>query len=199
MGMSPQATRGRPRGFDRDVALDQAVRMFWDHGYAATSVRDLSESLGIGQPSLYSAFGDKRSLFAEVLQAYGSRYGAFIEAALAQEPTAAAAVRRILAEGPERYTRRGLPRGCLIVSGDEATDDEQVRAALSAVREQTTAGIRRRIEKDVAAGVLSEDTDAAGLASFVMAVLTGMARRARDGGTRRELTRTADVAQRALP
>jgi AcrR family transcriptional regulator len=192
-------TRGRPRGFDRDVALDRAIRLFWRKGYEATSVRDLSEELGIGQPSLYNAFGGKRALFDEALDVYERTYGEFISTALTEEPTAALAMRRILAEAPARYTRRGLPRGCLVTSGDAGTDDPEVRAATSRIRKEKMDRLRRRIEADITKGLLPDDTDATGLAGYVMSVLSGLVQRARDGAPRRELASAASIAARALP
>ena len=90
--------RGRPRSFDRDAALDQAVRLFWSKGYEATSISDLTAALGIGVRSLYAAFGDKKALFDEVVEAYSIRYGGWIARALAEEPTAEQAIARILHE-----------------------------------------------------------------------------------------------------
>lgn len=197
--MVSTVTRGRPRSFDRDAALDQAIRLFWRKGYEATSVRDLSEELGIGQPSLYNAFGDKRTLFNEAVDVYDRTYGGFIHAALDEETTAVAAMRRILSEAPARYTRRGLPRGCLVRCGDAGTDDAQVRASLSRMREENTSRLRRTIEADVAAGVLPEGTDAAGLAGYVLAVLNGMVLQSRDGATRQDLEKIAGIAIAALP
>lgn len=197
--MTTTTQRGRPRAFDRDVALDQAIRLFWRKGYAATSVRDLSQELGIGQPSLYHAFGDKRALFEEAVATYGRTYGGFIGAAVAEEPTAALALRRLLSEAPAVYTRRGLPTGCLISCGEVGTDDEQVHADMVRVRGRSTALLRDRIATDVAAGHLPSDTDADGLAGFVMGVLTGLVLRARDGASRHELERIAAVAATALP
>src|SRR5438128_2813799 len=86
--------RGRPRSFDRETALEKAVMAFWEHGYEATSVSGLTHVMGIGAPSLYAAFGDKRALFEEVVTVYGERYGSFGDRALAEEPTARAAVAR---------------------------------------------------------------------------------------------------------
>lgn len=191
--------RGRPRAFDRDAALDRAIRLFWRKGYEATSVRELSEELGIGQPSLYNAFGGKRALFEEAVEVYDREYGGFIDAALDAEPTAERAMRRILTEAPARYTRRGLPRGCLVTSGDAGTDDRDVRASMSRIRAEKTNQLRRKIAADVTAGRLPEDTDSAGLAGFVMAVLAGLVQRARDGATRRELEHIASTATVALP
>ena len=194
----PPPARGRPRSFDRDVAVDRAVRLFWRKGYEATSVRDLSDELGIGMPSLYNAFGGKRALFAEAVTVYDRKYGEFIEAALDEEPTAALAIRRILAEAPARYTRRGLPRGCLVAGGDAGTDDGQVRTALARRREEKVRQLARKIDADVVAGRLPADTDAAALAGYVMAVLSGLVQRARDGASRGELERIAAVAAAGL-
>ena len=60
----------RPRNFDEEQVLDAAVTCFWERGYEVTSVRDLSVSMGISAPSLYNAFGDKRTLFARALDHY---------------------------------------------------------------------------------------------------------------------------------
>lgn len=197
--MTSSKPRGRPRTFDRDAALAQAIRLFWRKGYESTSVRDLSDELGVGQPSLYSAFGDKRSFFTEAVVAYDQEHGIFIRAALGEEPLATDALRRILAEAPTRYTRRGLPRGCLLAGGDIGSDDEEVHAFLSRLRSQSTALISERIAADIDAGFLPEDTNANGLASYVTTVLNGLAQRARDNATRRELQDIATIAATALP
>src|ERR1700756_5551963 len=63
----------RPREFDETTALDAAMDCFWKDGYEATSVRDLAARMGITGASLYNAFGDKRSLFREVLHRYAER------------------------------------------------------------------------------------------------------------------------------
>ncbi|MCI1026081.1 helix-turn-helix transcriptional regulator, partial [Pseudomonas putida] len=63
-------TRGRPRSFDRDQALQQAMQVFWSKGYEGTTMADLCEAIGVKAPSLYSAFGDKDALFREVMEVY---------------------------------------------------------------------------------------------------------------------------------
>lgn len=192
-------TRGRPRSFNRDAVLDKAIRLFWRNGYEATSVRDLTEELGIGAPSLYNAFGDKRRLFAEAIRVYDQEYGGFIEAALTEEPTAKRAAARMFAEAPARYTRPGLPPGCLIVTGDVGTADEEVRASLRRIRQGKIEAFVDKIRADVAAGVLPADTDAQALARYTMSVLNGIAQAARDGVPRAELERVTKVALAAWP
>ncbi|GIJ25829.1 TetR family transcriptional regulator [Micromonospora qiuiae] len=193
------ATRGRPRAFDRDEALDRAIRLFWTRGYEATSVRDLSEELGIGQPSLYNAFGGKRALFDEAVAAYDRDYGGFIDAAIVEEPTASLAMRRILTEAPARYTRRGLPRGCLVTTGDAGTTDTDVRDAMARLREAKRAQLKTKIDADIKAGQLPDEIDSPTLSAYVMATLAGLVQRARDGASRRELDGIAGIAASALP
>src|SRR6266702_5721205 len=90
----PAKPRGRPREFDREAALEQAIDVFWRHGYEATSVSDLTAAMGINPPSLYAAFGDKEKLFLEAVERYRSNQGE--SCPYAGEPTARGAVERLL-------------------------------------------------------------------------------------------------------
>jgi AcrR family transcriptional regulator len=191
-------TRGRPRAFERDVVLDAAVRMFWAKGYEATSVRDLTEALGLSAPSLYNAFGDKRQLFAEAVTAYERDYGGFIAAALAEESTALLAVDHIFADAPAYFARSGLPPGCLVVSGDAGSADPNVRQVLQEVRERQVASIAELVRRDVASGTLhlaKAGLSPDALARFVMIVVGGIAQQAREGIAPDDLTALAAVAR----
>jgi TetR/AcrR family transcriptional repressor of nem operon len=61
---------GRPREFDPDQVLDAAMTVFWRNGYAGTALADLESATKLGRQSLYGAFGDKRALFARVVERY---------------------------------------------------------------------------------------------------------------------------------
>ncbi|MFG2971700.1 TetR/AcrR family transcriptional regulator [Streptomyces sp. NPDC048331] len=187
--------RGRPRSFDRDAALDKAMTAFWERGYEATSIADLTASIGIGAPSLYAAFGDKRKLFGEVVAVYGSRYADFVGVAFAEEPTARAALGRILREAAEIYTDPAHPPGCMVISAAVNTTSDEVAEALRERRNANLELFESRIRADVATGALPADTDARALARYVGAVLQGMSQQSRDGASREEL---AAVAERAL-
>jgi hypothetical protein len=83
--------------------------------------------------------------------------------------------------------------------GDAGTGDREVHALMSRIREEKAENLKRAIETDVSEGRLPENTDAAGLACYVMVTLSGLVQRAKDGATRRELERVAAIAVAALP
>ncbi|MFH8678678.1 TetR/AcrR family transcriptional regulator [Streptomyces lydicus] len=193
--------RGRPRSFDRETALEQAVRSFWEQGYEATSISDLTRAMGIGAPSLYAAFGDKRALFDEVVAAYGRLYGGFISRAVAEEPTARRGVERALREAAAEYTAPGRPRGCLVISAalNISPASAEVAASLREMRRSNLREIASAVRADVAAGELPADTDADALADYVGAVIQGISQQARDGAERTALEAVVELAMRAWP
>ncbi|MFE2049335.1 TetR/AcrR family transcriptional regulator [Streptomyces sp. NPDC059459] len=191
--------RGRPRSFDRATALEKALMAFWEHGYEATSVSDLTRVMDIGAPSLYAAFGDKRSLFEEVVQEYGVRYGSFGARALDEEPTARAGAERMLREAAVEYTAPGRPHGCLVIHAAANCSTPEVEESLRQRRNANIAAIESRIAADVDAGVLPPSTDAATLARYTGAMIQGMSQQARDGASRTELEALVEIALAAWP
>ena len=64
------ATKGRPRAFDEDQAIDSAMRVFWEKSYEGATIADLTEAMRINRSSMYTAFGDKESIFRRVMERY---------------------------------------------------------------------------------------------------------------------------------
>ncbi len=192
--------RGRPREFDRSAALDSALAEFWRRGYEATSVARLTQAMGITPPSLYAAFGDKRRLFSEAVERYAQTYGQYGSRSLT-EPTARAAVQRMLREAAAEYTEPSHPPGCLVINGavNITAADEDVKAELRGFREATKQAIAQKIDADVRAGLLPEETGSLALATFYAAVIQGMSTQACDGASKAELMRVADIAMQAWP
>ena len=172
---------------------------FWEHGYEATSVSDLTRVMGIGAPSLYAAFGDKRALFDEVVTVYGARYGSFTDRALAEEPTARAALRRILFEAAAEYAAPGRPHGCLVIHAATNCTSPEVEESLRVRRNANIAAFESRIRADIAAGELPAAIDAHALARHAGAVVQGMSQQARDGASREELEALAEIAMSIWP
>ncbi|MCG5216657.1 TetR/AcrR family transcriptional regulator [Streptosporangium sp. KLBMP 9127] len=191
----------RQRTFDRNLALERALVTFWEHGYEATSIAALTTAMDIRPPSLYAAFGDKRQLFQEAVAHYQQTYGAFTERALAEEPSGRSAIKRILEEAATEYSDDGHPHGCLIISGgvNYGPESAEVAAWLRTFRDRAKAGLKARIDADIAAGLLPADTDARALATFYASVIQGMSAQARDGASKQELGRVAELAMRAWP
>jgi AcrR family transcriptional regulator len=178
----------RPRGFDRNEALETAMRIFWERGYEDTSISDLTNAMGIASPSLYAAFGDKQRLFEEAVEHYANGPGAVVATALT-EPTAREALARMLSDAAHLYTAADRPPGCLIVN----------EPRLAHRRCESEAAILARLERGVAEGDMPADTDVEALAAYICAVITGMSARARDGASTEELAAVAHTATRALP
>lgn len=191
--------RGRPRSFDRATALEKALMAFWEHGYEATSVSDLTRIMGIGAPSLYAAFGDKRTLFEEVVRVYSDTHGAFGDRAIAEEPTARAAVERMLREAAAEYTDPAHPYGCLVVHAATNCTSPEVERLLRERRNANIAALESRIGADIAAGLLPAGTDGAALARHTGAMIQGMSQQARDGAKRGELEALAEIAMSIWP
>jgi AcrR family transcriptional regulator len=194
-------TKGRPRGFDRDEALQAATMTFWEHGYEASSITQLTTDMGIGPASLYAAFGDKRRLFSEVVARYQQTWGAFSATALAEGPAARQAIERLLRDAVREYTSPDHPRGCLVISaatncGPSTAD---VQADLRALRAAGLESIRSRIQADIDGEALPDDVDAPGLATFYSTVVQGLSAQARDGATAESLNRVVDMALTIWP
>lgn len=198
---APSKPRGRPLSFDREAALERAMHVFWEHGYEAASISDLTTAMGISPPSLYSAFGDKERLFLEAIEAYGKGPGGFGQRALTEEPTARRAIQRLLEDAAAELTRPCHPQGCMVVMAATncSVAAEHIQTALAKRRALGVASIEERIQRGIDDGELPGDTDAASLANFVAAVYQGMSMQAKDGASHESLLATAASAMRAWP
>jgi AcrR family transcriptional regulator len=189
--------RGRPRAFDRDAALSQAVRLFWRKGFEATSMADLTAAMGIGAPSLYAAFGSKEALYAEALCYYQQHFGPLTWGNFDSAATARVAVEGLLMDSAAALTgcEPGAPKGCMITLSSIDRDShaelcESVRASRSSVVERLVA----RFDRAVAEGEIPATTDLPALARYIQTVQNGMSILARDGATRAELEAVGRVA-----
>src|ERR1051325_2440885 len=109
--------RGRPRSFDRDQAIDTAIKLFHARGYDAVGVAELGEALGIKPPSFYAAFGSKIGLLERALERYGRTDANVFETARAKGGGVAKVMERTLANAASIYPERDGVAGCLVLDG----------------------------------------------------------------------------------
>ncbi|MEL1263224.1 TetR/AcrR family transcriptional regulator [Pseudoxanthomonas putridarboris] len=179
---------GRHRQFDEGEALSAALSVFWQKGYEGTSLEDLTKATGVARPGLYASFGNKETMFLKALDLYDTKYLGFMTDAL-DEPTSVKVVERILRDSARLHTLDPAHPGCLGLNGGLACseDAETIRRELVRRRTSTQAGLQQRLERAKKEGDLPASSNAAVLASYVMAVSQGMAVQAKAGASRKSL------------
>lgn len=190
---------GRPRSFDMDKALDEAMELFWRHGYDGASLAMLTKAMGIKPPSLYAAFGSKEGLLKAALDRYAQKRSAHMRYVLAGG-TARDVAERFLSSIAESHTDPANPSGCLLVQGGLAcgAGSENIPFELASRRAQTETELRERFAQARECGDLPEGADPAALARFLSTVASGMAVLASSGANRDALRDVARVSLRAF-
>lgn len=180
--------RGGPRTFDRDVALQAAMRLFWRHGYEGTSLSDLTKAMGIAPPSLYAAFGSKADLYREALDHYAS----LPEMQLDPGPgrTLDEAVRHLLRNAVDRVTDPEKETGCMVSFG--LVEHGPGADGVAAVAADRRLSMKARLAEVL--GSWLDDLAARRQAAVLMMILGGIAIAARDGASRTDLRAIADDA-----
>lgn len=180
--------RGRPRSFDPDEVLDRARAVFWNLGYAATSLDDLARATGLNRPSLYAAFGDKHALYLAALRRSRDEALKALGTALASEAPLGKLLRAILDRTVDIYRDGAMgQRGCFLVGTavTQAVEDPEARAVLADYIEGTDAVFRGRFERS--AGELAPGVTPAAAAAIATGALHTLAIRARTGAGEEEL------------
>ncbi|WP_342238971.1 TetR/AcrR family transcriptional regulator [Inquilinus sp. OTU3971] len=200
MKTDPPRSRGRPRGFDRDAALDRALPVFWRQGYEGASVADLTAAMGITTPSLYGAFGSKERLYREALDRYRADPQRAAPWAMAA-PTAREAVRLILEGSARDFSDPAHPPGCMISTAvlTCAPENRPAAAMVTSMRGNTVARLRTRFARALEEGELPPGTDPDELARFYGAIIQGLSVQALDGAGRDDLMKIVRRAMAAWP
>ena len=180
------ARTGRPRGFDKEAALEQAMHLFWEHGYEAASLSQLKAAMGgISASSFFAAFGSKEALFRAALDRYVQTHGQVV--APLDDPAFVPrdAVEQVLRGSARLQTDPAHPLGCFVVlsMANTSPENRHLQAVLTTIRQSNRVSLRACVERAVSRGELLADTDAAALATLFYMVLAGLATQARDGVT----------------
>ncbi|WP_336489896.1 TetR/AcrR family transcriptional regulator [Methylobacterium nigriterrae] len=199
--ITPHRSKGRPRTFDRELALRRALEVFWKRGYEPATMGELCAAMGINPPSLYAAFGNKASLFMEAVKHYETTYWAVPWQKLAAEPNMRRAMEHFLLDAAAVLSSLDAPCGCMVVlsTANVSPEAQDVHDAMRALREVSRTNFRQRLERALKAGDLPVGADVEALAAVFTTLLQGMSVQARDGAPREELERIARASLAMLP
>ncbi|MFC3802593.1 TetR/AcrR family transcriptional regulator [Cohnella sp. GCM10012308] len=192
--------KGRPRAFNIETALDQALDLFWRKGYEGTTISDLTEAMGINTPSLYKAFGNKEQLFLRILDRYAEGPAAYMMDAFKQT-TARGMIEALLYGAAHATTDPETPGGCLTIHGAISTGEagQAVKHELDARRAGGEAAMRERFKQAQTDGEIPLDVDADRLAAFYSTVFQGLAVQGGAGASESKLRHVVDMALQLWP
>ncbi len=181
----------RPRAFDEESVLDNAMDVFWHKGFEGTSVQDLVDQTGLNRASMYASFGDKKALFLRVLDHYTQKVSSVRFAKLVEMPDGRQAIYETFHDLAQCGLTDGRNKGCLMVnSGMELAPHDPETAALARQSFKRVellfvdALVRAQAQKTI-----SDGKNTRALARFLTGSAQGlqlMARRAADEGTMRD-------------
>jgi AcrR family transcriptional regulator len=193
-------TRGRPRTFDPDTALRQALDLFWERGYEGTSMGDLAQAMGIASASIYACFGSKEDLFRKVIALYGATSGEPPRRALREQPDTRTAIHEMLRATADAITGPDTPHYCMLIlaSPTGSVENHAVREFLADGRRGQLSEIRDRLARGVADGDLTASAaELDAIARYYTTVVQGLSIQARDGADRAALEAVITCAMAA--
>lgn len=155
--MSDTKKLGRPKKFDRNTALEAAIKVFWLKGYDGASMKDLTGAMGINGPSLYATFGDKRALYLQAIEAYAAQEGCAPMVAFEAEEDIRLAVSYFFSAAIDSASddEKGV-RGCFISScvATTAGHVEGVQPVLKDTIEEVDQRLAARFDQEIEKGNL---------------------------------------------
>lgn len=193
--------KGRPRNFDRQVALERALGVFWNLGYDPASLTELCNAMEISPPSLYAAFGNKAKLFMEAVNYYETFYWESTWKNFEEEPDINKALQDFINQHAKILTSQDIPCGCMVIlaATNISAEGQEVNNALKALRKEGRDIIYARFKKALKDKQLPQNTDIESLATTINTFIEGMSLLARDGASRKELEKISKVVMGLLP
>lgn len=166
----------RTASFDRQVALDKAVELFWSRGYYATSMKQIEVALNMRPGSLYATFGSKSGLFAEALEAYAARGGDDFRRIIDESPSVVDGLKRYLRALAQPCNGNAPARACLLVKTllEINAEDVALRTQVEAMLTTFEHGLCEVLEQAKALGELHADVECSRLARLLQMLIIGL-------------------------
>ncbi len=191
----------RTRALSDDTVLERAIGVFWQNGYAGTSLRDLTQATGLSSAALYHRFNDKDGLFVEALRRYADEGLVERLARLSASGDPLGAICRFLDELIAMSLADPHHRGCLLVNTalDGAAMSDAARALVRARLGEVERFFAERLEHAVASGDLDPRADIAANATALLGTVFAIRVMARLDPDPKRLRALADHAIASLP
>lgn len=166
----------RQREFDEEKALDAAMQLFWEQGFEATSLSDLTARMGIQRPSLYAAFGDKKGLFEAALRKYTSSHAAYVRAALQSHSSVKEAFRAFFENLVAKEYGNAPNWGCFCINSmvELAPHDKKFEILTREHQMYLSVVFQETLERGLRSGELDSGISAKGLAQTLVIMLIGL-------------------------
>ncbi|MEV5114376.1 TetR/AcrR family transcriptional regulator [Peribacillus frigoritolerans] len=166
----------RQREFDEEKALDDAMLLFWEKGYKATSLSDLTAKMGIQRPSLYSAFGDKEKLFEAALRKYTKLHASHIRKKLQNKLSVKEAFHTIFEDLVEEEYKETPNKGCFCINTmvELAPHDEKFEILTREHQMYLSIIFQETIVRGIRSGELESSLNAKVLAQTLVVSLIGL-------------------------
>ncbi len=183
---------GRPRSFDESEVLAKAAELFRVQGYGATSMAELSRVMGMGEQSIYNAFGNKASLLKAAFDHYKAQQIEVVMGPLLEPDASRQAIEAVFYNLCQAAPSDG--HGCLITHcrelGDASGNDVRADA------DEHTQLIERSFAKAIARGVALgefECSDVRALARYFAVAMHGFSVTKREGRSQASLRRVVKL------
>jgi len=162
----------RVKLFNEEEALNEAMKLFWEKGYHATSLTDLTKRLGLGKGSFYAAFDGKRALFDRTLEQYRQSNTRRLIDLLYSEQDVKIGIRKLLEQTMEHALSDSQHKGCFVANTCSELGGSDLDVA-TMLREHQHR-VHNIITEYLELGEPWKNADAQQLASLIMTFLTGM-------------------------
>lgn len=166
----------RTREFDYDKALERATYLFWEMGYANTSLRDLLKAMGIGEGSFYNTFKSKKNAYLESLKHYDATVNAQRVLAFASQPNASQGVRALFRAILDCLDDPKAPRVCLLAGAitPDVLEEKELRSYMQEQANGWASQMAARFDVEKKQGLLTESFDSQAVAGIIVTFIQGL-------------------------
>ncbi len=187
--------------FDPDEALEKAIEVFWEQGFQATRMDDLTKAMSINRFSVYNSFGDKRTLFLLALKQYRTGLMDLLDSVMEKHACGLTGLLTFLTDLKHYALSDEGKRGCLMLNTaiEVAATDDEVAAEVNAHLKQVEEAFYQMLQMAYKNGQLKHAQNLQERACFLVSIVQGVLAMARGGGHDHLISTTIDMLKKDIP